>query len=139
MEKTTKNKAYVRPFLAESGCRQMKTIRIIDALECSNSSLNSNDLKTLVFSCSIFRSFLQSKPMPPPVPLDLMAWYGQNTYPVGLMSRIMNSEHSLALSQVSAKAKRSILLSTKLSLIWRDLLLIDLAFRRQKLSSFADG
>ena len=55
------------------------------------------------------------------------------------MSQIMKSEHSLALSQASAKAKMSILLSTKLSLISRDLLLIDLAFRRQKLSSFADG
>ena len=42
---------YVRPFLAEIGCRQIKTIRIIYALECSNSSLNSNDLKTLVSSC----------------------------------------------------------------------------------------
>ena len=40
-----------------------------------------------------------------------------NVYLVGLMSRIMKSEHSLALSQVSAKAKMSILLSTKLSLI----------------------
>ena len=67
-----------------------------------------------------------------------MIW--TNAYLVGLMSRITKSEHSLALSQVSAKAKMSILLSkTKLSLIWRDLLLIDLAFRRQKLSSFADG
>ena len=65
-----------------------------------------------------------------------MIW--TNVYLVGLMSRIMKSEHSLALSQVSAKAKMSILLSTKLSLIWRHLLLIDQAFRRQRLSSFAD-
>ena len=70
---SSKNKAYVRPFLAEIGCRQIRTVRIIDALECSDSSLNSNDIKSLVSSCSIFRSFLQSKPMPPPVPLDLMA------------------------------------------------------------------
>ena len=66
-----------------------------------------------------------------------MIW--TNAYLVGLMWRIIKSEHSLALSQVSAKAKMPILLSTKLSLIWRDLLLIDLAFRRQRLSSFADG
>ena len=58
VENSSKNKAYVRPFLAEIGCRQIKTIRIIDALECSNSSLNSNDLKKTVYSCSIFRSFL---------------------------------------------------------------------------------
>ena len=55
------------------------------------------------------------------------------------MSRLIKSEHSLALSQVSVKAKMSKLLSTKLSLIGRDLLLIDLVFIRQKLSSFADG
>ena len=37
-----------------------------------------------------------------------MIW--TNGYLVGLMSRIMKAEHSLALSQVSAKAKMSILL-----------------------------
>ena len=39
--------------------------------------------------------------MPLPVQLDLGVW--TNAYPVGLMSRIMKSEHSLALSQVSVK------------------------------------
>ena len=33
MENSSQNKAYVRPFLAEIGGRQIKTIRIIHALE----------------------------------------------------------------------------------------------------------